>query len=583
MSRSGKGHIYTRIFRSYLLVSLIPVLCLAVLIVYFTREYSMNKVEDELVLLTQGAAGVIQRELEKDEESLQILASDESLARFLLEKEPDQDDVISLNQKFFLITGGKQQSVYLHLVTPDGSILHSTTGQTGIPDKARSFWGVLRALEGARGTVYYSGIYGSDEYGMTIALPVSYEGQVVGYAMLCLTEQAFANTLASYAAQMPLSYMITDGNHYLLLDDISEQRAMFLPLALRSIVQEGSCTGYESDVGQKLLAVEAVAGTELLVLAEVSVGLVVDSSRSLMIFVALLCLAVLVVALVTSRRLARGVVQPIQTMCQTMQQIEEGNMNARVPYLGDDELGTMARGFNLMIQQLQEQFRTNLERQDRLRIAEFKNLQAQISPHFLYNTLESIKILARLGMNEEVGLVVSKLGVLLRSGMNFKQEMIPLGDEIKVVESYIAIQQVRYEDKFTYTAHIPPELLSCMVPNLVVQPLVENAIVHGLETKMGTGELRLTGWLDAGEIYLEIYDNGGGIDPEKIQRIFREEQGSDQERDSIGLINVHRRLKLYFGEPYGLRIESEPGSYTRILLHIPKVKGSVYRVQSGDC
>lgn len=582
MSHSGKGRIYTRIFRSYLLVSLIPVLCLAVLIVYFTREYSMSKVEDELVLLTQGAAGVIQRELEKDEESLRILADDESLARFLQEKDPEQDDFISLNQKLFLITGGKQQSVYLHLVTLDGSILHSTTGQTGIPEKARSFWGVLRALEGAQDTVYHSGIYGSDEYGMTMALPVSSEGEVVGYAMLCLTEQAFANTLASYATQMPLNYMITDGNHYLLLDDISEQRAMFLPLGLRAIAKEGSCTGYESDVGQKLLAVEAVSGTELLVAAEVSVGLVVDSSRSLMIFVALLCLAVLVVALVTSRRLARGVVQPIQTMCLTMQQIEAGNMDARVPYLGDDELGTMARGFNLMIQQLQEQFRTNLERQDRLRIAEFKNLQAQISPHFLYNTLESIKILARLGMNEEVGLVVSKLGVLLRSGMNFKQEMIPLGDEMKVVESYIAIQQVRYEDKFTYTAHIPPELLECMVPNLVVQPLVENAIVHGLETKMGTGELRLTGWLEDGEIYLEIYDNGGGIDPEKIQRIFREEKGSEQERDSIGLINVHRRLKLYYGEPYGLRIESEPGSFTRILLHIPKVKGSVYRVQSGD-
>lgn len=582
MSRSGKGQIYVRIFRSYLLVSLIPVLCLAVLIVYYTREYSMSKVEDELVLLTQGAAGVIQRELEKDEESLRILASDESLARFFLEQEPDQDDVISLNQKLFLITGGKQQAVYLHLVALDGTILHSTTGQTGIPVKVRSFWGVLRALEGARDTVYYSGIYGSDEYGMTIALPVSWEEEVVGYAMLCLSEQAFSNVLASYATQMPLNYIITDGNHYLLLDDISEERTMFLPLSLRSIVQKGGCTSYESEVGQKLLAVEAISGTELLVAAAVSVGLVVDSSRSLTIFVALLCLAVLVVALLTSRRLAQGVVQPIQTMCLTMQQIEEGNMDARVPYLGDDELGIMARGFNLMIQQLQEQFRTNLERQDRLRIAEFKNLQAQISPHFLYNTLESIKILARLGMNEEVGLVVSKLGVLLRSGMNFKQEMIPLRDEIKVVESYIAIQQVRYEDKFTYTAHIPPELLECMVPNLVVQPLVENAIVHGLETKMGTGELRLSGWLENEDIYLEIYDNGGGIDPEKIQRIFREEKGAEQERDSIGLINVHRRLKLYYGEPYGLRIESEPGSFTRILLHIPKVKGSVYRVQSRD-
>lgn len=576
--------IYFRLFRSYLATSLIPVLCLAVLTVFFTREYSMGSVKDELTLVVQGASGVLQRELEDYEESLQIFADDESVGKFICDPQPNMDEVIQLNQKMYLITGGRMQSLYLHLVALDGRIVHSTTGQTGIPDNAHSYWGILRELQETQKTVLYSGVYGGSEYGLTLATPVYYRENAVGYAMLCVTESAFSKSLSSYSTELPLEYMIVDENHYLVLDHVTDGQNMFLPIEFRTMVQAGKCTEYESGGDQKLLAVEPVGDSGLLVAAALSVGLVASNSRSLTGFVLIVCLATLVVTLMTSRKLARSVVQPIHTMCDTIHEVEAGNMDARVPELGDDELGTMGRGFNLMIQQLDEQFRTNLERQDRLRIAEFKNLQAQISPHFLYNTLESIKVLARLGMNEEIGVVVSKLGILLRSGMNFKQDMIPLRDELRVVESYIAIQQVRYEGKFTYTADISPDLMECMVPNLVVQPLVENAVVHGIEAKVGKGELKLTGWQEGNDIYIEIYDNGGGIDEAKLSRIFREQYAWEepQERESIGMINVHRRLKLYFGEPYGLTVESKPGAYTRVRLHIPKTEGSAYHVQSRD-
>lgn len=577
----GKGSIYSKLFRTYVATSLIPLLCLAALTLFFTREYSINHVKEELNLATQGAAGVVQQELDNLEESLQIFAADDSVQKFLTVGRGTEDELIQLNQKMFLITGGKMQSVQLHLVTPTGYILHSTTGQTGVPDNVRSYWGILRELQEAHGTVFYSGLYGGDNYGLTMGLPVLGDEKVVGYAMLCLTESAFNQTLDAYNTQMPLDYILLDEKQYLVLDNVNDQREMFLPLEFRNLIQPGQCSTFDSDVGQMLLSAEPVGSTGLTIAATVSVGLVVSNNQSLMAFMILLCLVVLVITLTTSRQLARGVVQPIQIMCDTIDEIEKGNMDARVPELGDNELGTMARGFNLMVQQLDEQFRTNLERQDRLRIAEFKNLQAQIAPHFLYNTLESIKILARLGMTDEVVMVVSKLGILLRSGMVFKREMIPLRDEMRVVDSYIAIQQVRYEGKFTYAADISPELMECMVPNLVVQPLVENAIVHGIEAKVGSGELKLTGWLDGKDIYIEIYDNGGGIDPDKLSSIFQE-KGPDEPQESIGMINVHRRLKLYFGEPYGLTVESKPGAYTRIRLHIPKVEGSVYRVPRSD-
>lgn len=585
MKKLQTGSIYFRLFRSYFATSLIPVLCLALLTVLFTREFAMDNVKQKLTPEVQGAAGVIQQELNHYEESLGLFASYQGMGEFFSSEMPDEDEVIQINQKMYLITAGNMDSMYLHLVATDGQIVHSTTGMSGVPDNEYSYWGILRALQEVNAPVIYSGVYGSSEPGLTLGVPIIYREKVAGYAMLCITERAFAEMLSAYMTEFPLSYMIVDDNHYLIMDDITESGDVFLPLDFRSVVQEGQCLSYESAGDQKLLATESVGETGLKVAATLSVGLVVSNSRSLTVFVIVVCLAALVVTLLTSRKLARSVVQPIHVICDTMQVIENGDMDARVPELGDDELGTMARTFNLMVSQLQEQFYANLERQDRLRIAEFKNLQAQISPHFLYNTLESIKYLARLGMNEEIDIVVSKLGIMLRSGMNFKQDMIPLRDELKVVESYIAIQQVRYEGKFTYTAHISEELMDTMVPNLVVQPLVENAIVHGIEAMVGKGELRLTGWQEDDNVYIEIYDNGGGIDQERLARIFRDEGGPKDpvsERESIGMVNVHRRLQLYFGEPYGLSVESEPGKFTRVRLHIPKAEGSVYHVHSGD-
>lgn len=576
MKRFRTGSIYFRLFRSYLASSLIPVLCLALLTVLFTREYSMNKMKDEMSLMTRGMSGVLQQTLENYEENLELFAGYEEVGDFIRDKYPTEDEIIQLNQKMYLITGGRMDSVYLHLITPEGNIIHSTTGQTGVPRNVYSYWGILRKLQNSDGPILYSGVYGTDESGLTLAVPVRKGENTIGYAMLCITESMFSDLLDSHSSQQPMEYFLVDSNHYLILDTVTGSEEVFLPIAYRGVMKPGECAAFDNGGDQKLIATHRVDGTDLTLAAVMSVGLVVSSVRSLTIFVVSVCIAAFVIAMLTSRKLAKSVVQPIRIICDTIQSIEDGDRNSRVPALEEDELGTLAKGFNMMLDQLQEQYRTNMERQNRLRIAEFKNLQAQISPHFLYNTLESIKYLARLGMNEEIETVVSKLGILLRSGMNFKRDMIPLREELRVVESYIAIQQVRYEGKFTYSASIAPELLDCMVPNLVIQPLVENAVVHGIEAKVGTGELRLTGWQEEDHIYIEIYDNGDGIPEDKLHRILRAEQPEEEitERERIGMANVHRRLQLYFGEPYGLTVESQPGEYTRIRLRIPIIRGS---------
>jgi len=171
-------------------------------------------------------------------------------------------------------------------------------------------------------------------------------------------------------------------------------------------------------------------------------------------------------------------------------------------------------------------------------------------------------------MNSEIQTTVEKLGILLKSGMNFNKDMIPLRDEMRVVSSYIGIQQIRHEDKFTVAIDVPEDLLDCLVPNLLIQPIVENAMVHGVEKKVGTGSLEIKGFRSGNDLCIEIADNGPGMSSEKIETLFKNEN-QDGDRESIGPINVDRRIKLDYGPGYGISISSEEGEGTVVTVNIP--------------
>ncbi len=292
--------------------------------------------------------------------------------------------------------------------------------------------------------------------------------------------------LAGANAKFAVSYLVYDANGFLILSDALAGQDVFLQPEQRAVLRQAAdgVASYEIDSEQRMISSFPLPSGET-VAASVSVDLMVNSANRLTVLV--IALVALIGALLVwlSRSMAARIVKPIETICEAMSVIEQGDWERQVTVDSDDEFAAMAHGINHMVAQLNEQFRTNLERQDRLRLAEYKNLQAQISPHFLSNTLECIKWLARLGQYDEIQTIVEKLGVLLKSGMVFKKEMIAFGDELSVVESYLTIQKIRYRDKFSVLMSVPEELLGCLVPNLVIQPIVENAIVHGVEKKRG--------------------------------------------------------------------------------------------------
>ena len=253
-----------------------------------------------------------------------------------------------------------------------------------------------------------------------------------------------------------------------------------------------------------------------------------------------------------------------------MGEAEQGNLKARTDVVRNDELGDLANGLNTMIENLDELFEENLQKQDNLRLAEIKQLQAQINPHFLYNTLDSIKYLAKLKMTDEIDSVISRLGILLKSSINSKGGVETVKETMFIIKSYLELQQICYPGKFDFSMDIDPEIESFVLPKLIIQPIVENAIIHGMGNKLGKCTLLIRGKVYAGSVILEIIDDGIGMDEELVASILSPTSArKETEGMSIGLKNIHRRIQLFFGNAYGLEIESPESLGTTVRIRLP--------------
>lgn len=283
-----------------------------------------------------------------------------------------------------------------------------------------------------------------------------------------------------------------------------------------------------------------------------------------------LCLVTLV-AVFFSRRLAALFSLKIQKVLGAMELASNGDFSARLPVENStNEFTELNRGFNQMITEINTLIDTVYKAQILQRESEFKALQAEINPHFLYNTLDTICWQAKLSGNEDIYQTTFSLASLLRASVGNQRLFVALEEELSYVGDYIKIQKARYRDRITVRIQIPEELMKYQIPKLILQPVVENAFVHGLEMKRGKGELVISGFMKGNVILLTVQDNGAGMTREQIHHIFCHEENPG--KHSIGLSNVQRRLKLLYGEDYGIQIQSVLDEGTKTIITIPAEK-----------
>ena len=290
--------------------------------------------------------------------------------------------------------------------------------------------------------------------------------------------------------------------------------------------------------------------------------------REMQLSFAALCVFSLLAALILSVLLSRNLSKPIHQLQEHMKEVEKGNFDIQVPVDPSKEIGRLARTFNLMVSRIRELMGQVVKEQEIKRRSELNALQSQINPHFLYNTLDSIIWMAEEKKSEEVVLMTSALARLFRASISKGKELVPIRTEIEHITNYLTIQKMRYRDKLDFQIEADPAILPYLTLKVTLQPLVENAIYHGIKNKYGTGTIRITGEKIGGRILLRVHDNGVGMDAETVARLLAPGGFGYREGKGVGVTNVHERIRLYFGHEFGLTVESKPDAGTTVTVAI---------------
>lgn len=284
-------------------------------------------------------------------------------------------------------------------------------------------------------------------------------------------------------------------------------------------------------------------------------------------------LVVFLLILLLSYYIPLSITRPVLRLEQVTNQVAKGNLSVRSDVENGVEVRALSESLNTMIDKINDLLEQVTLEQVRLRKAEFELLQAQINPHFLYNTLDTIIWLAEAGEQKKVVGMVGSLSDFFRSTLSRGKDIVTLKEELQHVRSYLEIQQVRYQDILQYEIEVPEELYACRLPKITIQPLVENALYHGIKNKRGVGRIRITCRRTENGCRLRIVDNGIGITKERLAQVRDEILNKVlTEKDIYGLYNVNERIRLNFGEAYGISIDSEYGEGTVVSVLLPYVE-----------
>ena len=316
-----------------------------------------------------------------------------------------------------------------------------------------------------------------------------------------------------------------------------------------------------------ILLHERIPGTEWYVVEELAASAVFGTLNQVGRYTFLatgLCAALILAALLLAYR---QILRPINQLQASLSRVMEGHLDERIDVRRSDEFGRIQLAFNGMVEQISTLLESVKREEREKRLAELDFLQAQINPHFIYNTLSSIRFLLEMEKVEEAGEMVFYFSKLLRQTLSRSDEFISLGEELDTLKCYVELQRLRYPDTFDYSCQVDPSLWDNTLPKLLLQPVVENSIFHGVgQHKI---HIRLRGWLEGDALILRVEDDGVGISKDRLQQVMN---NKELQINRVGLKNVQERIRLNYGSDYGLAITGGPSGGTVVTFRLPRTR-----------
>lgn len=554
-----------RLFMGSLLVALVPlVLCSLMMGRLFTNmliRETNTQGEEQVAELTQRLSAV----LDDGAAALERLTGNADIQRVLMDRTMDplqKDTYLALYQA----TKDVRSRVGLSLYDAGGYLKYTTQSGAQAP-RLPVNWGILHKVSLLGGTQYMaqsrSELPAQGEICLRMARPVeTASGLRVGYAECSVTIGQMHQIFAGSSDEGETAFLFSSQGRVLyasqadVAEDVETIRRAMLGETFK--IPEDTLLFFRE---------EPASGCIVVLRKPVPLN---SSAMSLMHTILLAAAALCVVLCVLlSLALSHSLFLPIERLSSAMRRVHAGDLTARVPVHAQDEIGLLAEDFNTMTEQLQTYVADQVQHQKDLNEAQIRQMQAQLNPHFLYNTLDTMKWLAKIHKLPEVAHLAGSLAGILRWSITSDQ-FVTLGQELAQLERYIEIQKIRFADKFHYIVEIPTSLRDCQVPKLILQPLVENAILHGLNAR-DTGTIYIYAQCEGDTLIIAVTDDGCGMPPDMVERI-----NSPQPKmleGHLGLYNISCILKLYYSGPYGLHATSYPDVGTTVTVRLPIKRG----------
>ena len=550
-----KSSFRNRIFVTVLLVTLLPMLLCDV----FVMQIAIGRSEELLYQQAGAELGQLEQELEtmleQAEELTQELAGS-TVVRSALRR--GGSDSKLLYQFLYQKSAHLRNYAVAEIYDSEGRRCYSSdSSRTDV--RLSTDWGALRSAGESQGLC----LQADSEPGLTLARAVrSFDGGILGYILIRVTKTGFDALLGdSFGSANDLFLLDGTWRQIYCSDSIhTQEKVEELRRALLS--GEELSNGYYSVYLRRL---EDSGFTLVLRQPKIYTPQVMNSVYYACLMMGLLCL---VLSLVCAWIISRYLSKPVKELDEAMGRVEKGDYQVELLSDRSDEMGRLSSSFNRMTREYRQNLERSVQHERELNETELSMLQAQLNPHFLYNTLDSMKWLGVTNRVPQVAAMATSLAALLRAGIS-GDKLIPLEQELELLEKYLDIQTVRFEDRFTWETDIDESFQHCLVPKLILQPLVENALIHGV-ANMDDGYIKLSASARGETLVLAVEDNGQGIPQDILEKLKNPER--EMPAGHLGLKNVDRIVRLYYGREYGISAVSAPGRGSRVELSLPMGK-----------
>lgn len=580
----------TKLIIAILASSIFPLLLLG----FFSYKYISNIMQEEISSNELERLTSINDEFSyflKDIEQMSFFFYKSEQVQTILKKDKERSaeekyhDYIQVNDLFNTVLGVKEWDVNIYVIGLNGDCYFSNDFLPETYHKPQENWGVFRKANTAKGSMIWDTAYSFHPYnnlkhedialtaGRLIVDPSTQ--QKLGYIMVDVNKSELSSLYEKKNHFNNEQFFMLDRDGNLMFSQTGENQvgikleAGFLDQVLRG---DSGYFNFKWEGKPSILAYHTADYSGFSSISITPLHIIQDSKSSIRKLTFNFALIGMIVSAWLAYFLSRTITMPLYKLMSLMREVEKGHLDVRFDSKYFDDIGIFGRRFNNMLKELKIRILDNYEKQIRLKDSELKALRAQINPHFLYNTLDSVNWMARLKGADEISTIVVSLSDILRYSINSGDDLVTIKQDIAQLKKYLTIQEFRYRDKFNIHLHVDKQIEDKLIPSLLLQPLVENAIIHGLENKIDKGNIYIKISENIDSITFVIRDDGVGMDPQTLEIVNKkvDEQVSINEI-GIGIENVRKRIFLYYGNQYEWHFFSTLHEGTTVTFTIPYI------------